>query len=55
MNQQQQQRKADIARVRHDNRQARLEIEKQEKELRHQQRKAALAATKAKKAEGDKV
>lgn len=55
MNQQQQQRKADLARVRHDNRQARLDIEKQEKELRHQQRKAALAATKTKQAESDEL
>ena len=49
MNQEQEQQKADIARIRHDNRQDRQEIEKKEKEERQRQRKAALAATKAAK------
>jgi electron transport complex protein RnfC len=50
MNQQQEHAKADVARIRHENRLARLELEQQEKELRQQQRKAALAATQAAKA-----
>ena len=49
MNQQQEHQKADVARIRHDNRQERHEIEKIEKEARQRQRKAALAASKAAK------
>ena len=49
MNQQQEQEKADLARIRHENRLARLKLEQQEKDLRQQQRKAALAATQAAK------
>ncbi|MDH5357739.1 MAG: electron transport complex subunit RsxC [Gammaproteobacteria bacterium] len=49
MNQQQERAKSDVARIRHENRLARLELEKHEKELRHQQRKAALAASQANK------
>ncbi|MFW5447267.1 MAG: electron transport complex subunit RsxC, partial [Methylophagaceae bacterium] len=49
MNQQQETLKSDNARIRHDNRQQRLELEKKEKEQRQRQRKAALAATKAAK------
>lgn len=56
MNQQQERQKSDAARVRHDNRQTRQEMEKQEKALRQQQRKAALAASQAaKQAEEDKT
>lgn len=58
MNQEQEHQKADIARVRHDNRQDRQDLEKIEKAERQRQRKAALAATKAAKekeqAENDK-
>jgi len=50
MNQQQEHAKADVARIRHENRLARLELEQQQKELRQQQRKAALAATQVAKA-----
>ena len=49
MNQQQEHKKADIARIRHENRLARHAQEQQEKELRQKQRKAALAVTKAAK------
>lgn len=49
MNQQQETAKADMARIRHENRLARQALEQQEKELRQQQRKAALAATQAAK------
>lgn len=49
MVQEQEQHKADIARIRHENRQARIEQEKREKALRQQQRKAALAASQAAK------
>ena len=45
--QQQEQQKANKARLRHDNRQARLTEEKQQKARRQQQRKAALAASKS--------
>ncbi|MBT3504333.1 MAG: electron transport complex subunit RsxC [Piscirickettsiaceae bacterium] len=47
MNQQQETQKSDAARIRHENRQSRQELEKQEKALRQQQRKAALAASQA--------
>lgn len=50
MNQQQEHAKADLARIRHENRLERLQLEQQEKDLRQQQRKAALAATQAAKA-----
>jgi len=46
MNQQQEQQKSDNARIRHDNRQYRQDLEKKEKAERQQKRKAALAATK---------
>lgn len=49
MNQEQEHQKSDIARIRHENRLARHEVEKREKEERQRQRKAALAATKAAK------
>jgi electron transport complex protein RnfC len=49
MHQQQELSKSDIARQRHENRQTRIELEKAEKERRHQQRKAALAATQSNK------
>lgn len=51
MNQQQERQKSDAARIRHDNKQTRQELEKQEKALRQQQRKAALAASQAAKQE----
>lgn len=46
MNQEQERQKSDAARIRHENRQARQEVEKRDKEARQQKRKAALAATK---------
>ena len=49
MHKQQEHQKSDIARQRHENRQARLEHEKAEKERRHLQRKLALAATQSNK------
>ena len=49
MNQQLETQKSDIARVRHENRLARHETEKLEKEERQRQRKLALAASKAAK------
>jgi electron transport complex protein RnfC len=49
MNQQQEQLKADNARVRHENRLERQELERIEKEERQRQRKLALAATQAAK------
>lgn len=49
MNQEQEHQKSDIARIRHENRLTRHELEKREKEERQRQRKAALAATKAAK------
>ncbi len=49
MTQQLETQKSDIARVRHENRLSRHELEKQEKEERQRQRKLALAATKAAK------
>ena len=49
MNQEVEAKKADNARIRHDNRLDRHEIEKKEKEERQRQRKLALAATKAAK------
>lgn len=49
MNQQQETNKSDHARVRHENRQERQDLEKKEKEERQRQRKAALAASKAAK------
>jgi electron transport complex protein RnfC len=45
MNQQQERQKSDAARIRHDNRQTRQDLEKQEKAQRQQQRKAALASS----------
>jgi electron transport complex protein RnfC len=49
MNQEQERQKADQARIRHENRQDRMERERLEKEERQRKRKAALAATKAAK------
>ena len=49
MNQQQETIKSDHARIRHENRQQRQDLEKREKAERQRQRKAALAATKAAK------
>jgi electron transport complex protein RnfC len=49
MNQEDEKRKSNIARVRHENRQARQETEKREKDLRQQRRKAALASEKTDK------
>ena len=49
MNQEQERQRSDVARVRHENRQTRQNMEKREKELRQQQRKAALAASQAAK------
>ena len=46
-------KKADNARIRHDNRQERQELEKIEKAERQKQRKLALAATKAAKAKAE--
>lgn len=50
MNQQQEMYKADQARIRHENRQQRHELEKKEKTERQRQRKATLAATRAEQA-----
>jgi electron transport complex protein RnfC len=49
MNQERERQKSDLARIRFETRQARLEREQREKEERQKQRKAALAASKAKK------
>jgi electron transport complex protein RnfC len=49
MNQEQERKKADLARDRFETRQERLEREQREKEERQKKRKAALAASKAKK------
>jgi electron transport complex protein RnfC len=49
MNQQQETLKSDNARIRHENRLERHELEQKEKQERQRQRKAALAATKAAK------
>ncbi|NQZ53106.1 MAG: 4Fe-4S dicluster domain-containing protein, partial [Piscirickettsiaceae bacterium] len=51
MNQYQETQKADAARLRHENRLERQELEKREKQQRQQQRKAALAASQAAKAQ----
>ncbi len=55
MNQQAESRKADQARIRHENRLARLEREKKEKAERQRQRKRALAASKAAKEKADQI
>ncbi|MBL4637959.1 MAG: electron transport complex subunit RsxC [Proteobacteria bacterium] len=49
MNQEQEQQKSDLARIRHDNRQERQERERIEKAEKQRKRKAALAASKAAK------
>ena len=49
MNQEQEQQKSDLARIRHDNRQERQERERLEKAEKQRKRKAALAASKAAK------
>ena len=49
MTAEQEAKKADAARIRHDNRQERQDLEKKEKEERQRQRKLALAASKAAK------
>jgi electron transport complex protein RnfC len=57
MNQEQETLKSDHARIRHENRLERQELEKREKEERQRQRKRALAATQAakEKAEAEKA
>jgi len=53
MNQEQERKKSDAARIRHENRQERQERERVEKAEKQRKRKAALAATKAAKAKKD--
>ena len=44
MNQEDEKKKSNVARIRHENRQTRQETEKREKDLRQQRRKATLAS-----------